>query len=141
MPQSQQVLYSKLRPCAIIHGNPMRPFILRLGLAVNEYGWYPYMIETLPVLGGDTGRCHKNSINAPSMKGFNDFHLLVRIIVSSTEQNAEATNTSYFFDTLDNITKKRVVNRCHYQTYGTGAPRLQALRNSVGRIAHLLRQA
>src|SRR5260370_15137518 len=140
MTKSQQMLYSKSRSRTIVHGNPVQQFVLRLGLAVDKYGWDADMIETLPVLGGDTGRCNENSINAPSMEGFNDFHLLVRIIVSGAEQNTEASDTGNFFDALDNITEERIVYGCHYQTDRARASRLQALCNGVGRITHLMCQ-
>ena len=72
------------------------------------------------------------------MEGFNDFHLLVRIIVSGAEQDTEAADTGHFFNALDYIAEERVVNRCHHQTDCAGAPRLQALCNGVGRITHLM---
>src|SRR5712692_7033377 len=135
------MLYSKMCPRAIVHCNPMKPFVLRLGLAVDKYRWYPDMIETFPVLSGDTGRCNENAINTPSMKGFNDFHLLLRIIVSGAEQDAEATDTGHFFNALDNIAEERIIDRCHYQADCTGAPVLQALCNGVGSVTHLMCQA
>src|SRR5258706_9230245 len=99
------------------------------------------MVQALLILTGDTGRCNKDSINAPSMESFDDGHLLIGIIVGSAENYTEARATSNFFNAFHNITQERIVNGCHYQANHAGAPRLQALRDSVGGIAHLLRQA
>src|SRR5258705_6162322 len=99
------------------------------------------MIQALLILIGDTGRCNKDSINTPAMESFNDGHLLIGVIVGSAENYTETGNTSYFFNAFHNITQERIVNGCHYQANHAGTPRLQALGDSVGGIAHLLRQA
>src|ERR1700730_6782678 len=104
------MLYSQFRTHAIIHCYPVQQLVLRLGLAVDKYGWYPDMIQALLVLGGDTGCRNENSINTSEVEGFHDFILLSRIIVSGAEQDTKATDTGYFFDAFDDITEERIIN-------------------------------
>ncbi len=86
---------------------------LRLGLAVDQHRGHLYMVQALLIVTGDTGRCDKDSINAPAVEGFDDRHFLVGVIVRGTEEHAEARCTSHFFDASHNVTPEWISNRCH----------------------------
>src|SRR5258708_38756410 len=129
------MFYSQLRSRAIIHGNPVQQLILRLGLAIDEYGWHPDMIQALFILARDTRRCYKDAINAPTVKSFDDCHLLVGIIVGSAENYAKAADASYFFNALHNIAKERIVNRCNHQANRACAAVPQTVRQWITLIA------
>src|ERR1700716_887549 len=141
MTKLEEMFYSQLCSRAIIHGNPVQQLILRFGLAIAEYGWYPDMIQALFILARDTRRCYKDAINASPVEGFDDCHLLVGIIVGGAENDAKATDPSYFFNALHNIAKERIINRRNHQANRACAPHLQALRDGIRCIAHLSRQA
>ena len=97
------------------------------------------MVQTLLVMSS-TGRCDKDSINPPAVKGFDDCHFLVGVIVGGAEKYTKAGCAGHFFDSFNNVTKERIGNRCHYQADRAGMPCLQTLRNGIRRIAHLLCQ-
>src|SRR5258707_2144720 len=141
MTKLEEMFYSQLCSRAIIHGNPVQQLILRFGLAIDEYGWYPYMIQALFILARDTRRCYKDAINASAVEGFDDCHLLVGIIVGSAENDAKAADASYFFNALHNIAKERIVNRCNHQANRAWAGGKQVFRDGIRGIAHLSRQA
>src|SRR5260370_4739415 len=135
------MFYSQLRSRAIIHGNPVQQLMLRIRLAIDEYGWLPDMIQALFILARDTRLCYKDAINAPTVEGFDDCHLLVGIIVGSAENDAKAADASYFFNALHNIAKERIVNRCNHQANRACAAGLQTFRACTRCIAPLTRQA
>ena|SRR6266567_1144379 len=140
MTELQQMFYRELRPHAIIHGNPVQQLVLRIGLAIDKYSRYPDMVQAFLILTCDTGRCDEDSINPPAVEGFDNPHLLVGIIMGGAENHTEACRAGYFFDAFYHIIEERIGYRRNHQTNRARPPRLQALRNSIRRIPHLMRE-
>src|SRR5260370_25429858 len=140
MTELPQMLYRELRPYAIIYGNPVQQLVLRIGLAIDKYSRYPDMVQAFLILTCDTGRCNQDSIHSPAVEGFDDPHLLVGMVMGGAENHTEVGCAGYFFDAFYHIIEERIGNRCNHQANRARPPRLQALRNCVRRIPHLMRE-
>src|SRR6266567_4320312 len=98
------MFYRQLRTFTIVYGSPVQQFILRIGLAVDQYGGYLDKMQALLMIAGETGSRDEDAIDTPTVESPDDRQFLVGIIVGGAEEHTETRCTRYFLDAFHNVT-------------------------------------
>ena len=140
MSQRQEMLRCLLRAAGIIYRQGVKARIGRLCLGIDEHGGGGDARRALCLLGAQPCCRDNHPIYPAALEGFERGEFLFGVVVRDGEQQAEARLLGDRLDAPDDAPDERVGDGGDYETDGVGLLRLEALGDSVGRVAHLAGQ-